>query len=91
MQVSRHLIRLLPDLFLAQPCVFLKVVWCVVCANSYAFKAILFLFFFVSFFASMSACSFPLMLVCALTLYIVVGCVRVFSISTIDVSMVLSA
>ena len=31
------------------------------------------------------------MLVCALTLYIVVGCVQLFSISTIDTSMVLLA
>ena len=61
-----------------------------VCANSYGLEANL-LFFFVPFFASMSACSFPSMLVCALTLYIVVGCVRLFSISTMDVSMILSA
>ena len=31
------------------------------------------------------------MFMCAFTLYIVVGCVRFFSISTIDVSIVLSA
>ena len=39
----------------------------------------------------MSARSFPSMLVCALTLYIVVGCERSFSIFTIVVNMVLSA
>ena len=38
----------------------------------------------------MHACSFPLMLVCALTLYIVVGCIWLLSISTKDASMVLS-
>ena len=48
------------------------------------------IFFFVPFFASMFAYSFPSMLVWALTLYIVVHCERFLSISTMDVSMVLS-
>ena len=61
-----------------------------VCANSYVLAANRYLFF-VPCFASLSACSFPIMFMCALTLYIVVGCVLFFSISTIDVSMVLSA
>ena len=48
-------------------------------------------FFFVPYFASWSACSFLSMFVCAFTLYIVVGCVQLFSISTITISIVLSA
>ena len=47
--------------------------------------------FLVPSFASRSVCSFPSMFLCAFTLFIVVGCVRLFSISTIDVSIVLSA
>ena len=61
-----------------------------VCANSYVLAANLYSFL-VPCFASWSACSFPSMFMCAFTLYIVVGCVRFFSISTIDVSIVLSA
>ena len=61
-----------------------------VCANSYVLVTKLYLFLVPSF-ASWSACSFPSMFMCALTLYIVVGCIRFFSISTISVSMVLSA
>ena len=61
-----------------------------VCANSYGLVANLYLFL-APLFASTSACSFPSMFVCALTLDIVVGCERFFNISTIDVSMVLSA
>ena len=61
-----------------------------VCANSYDLAANLYSFL-VPCFASWSACSFPSMFMCAFTLYIVVGCVRFFSISTIDVSIVLSA
>ena len=49
----------------------------VVCANSYDLVANMSCFL-APFFASWSACSFPLMFVCALTLYIVVGCVRFF-------------
>ena len=60
------------------------------CANSYVLVAKLYVFL-VPCFASRSACSFPSMFLCAFTLYIVVGCVRLFSISTIDVSIVLSA
>ena len=60
------------------------------CANSYVLSANLYLFLMPCF-ASTSACSFPLMFIWALTLYIVVGCVRFFSISTMDVSIVLSA
>ncbi len=61
-----------------------------VCANSYDLAANLYSFF-VPCFASWSACSLPSMLMCAFTLYIVVGCVRDFNISTIDVNIVLSA
>ena len=60
------------------------------CANSYDFDANLYSFL-VPFFASMSACSFPSILICALTLWIVVVCVRFLSILTMSVSMVLSA
>ena len=69
------------------PCIFLKVVWCGMCLHDLEANL---LFFFVPLFASMYACSFPSMLVCALTLYIVMACVRLFNISTIDASMVLS-
>jgi hypothetical protein len=62
----------------------------VVCANSYDLVANRYLFL-APLFASRSACSFPSMFVCALTLDIVVSCVRFFSISTIEVSMDLSA
>ena len=60
------------------------------CANSYDLVANLYLFL-VHCFANWHACSFPSMFVYAFTLYIVVGWVRVFSISTIDVNMILSA
>ena len=62
----------------------------VVCANSYGLLAKLHIFLAPSF-ASLSACSLPLMFICALTLYIMVDCVRFFNILTIDASMVLSA
>jgi hypothetical protein len=62
----------------------------VVCANLYDLVANLYLFL-APLFASRSACSFPSMFVCALTLDNVVSCVRFFSISTIEVSMDLSA
>ena len=59
-----------------------------VCAYSYDLVANCILFVR---FASLSACSFPLMLVWALTLSIVVGCVRCVNMSTMDCNMVLSA
>jgi hypothetical protein len=62
--------------------------WCV--QISYDLAANLY-FFLAPCFANWSACSFPSMFVCAFTLYIVVGCVRFFSISIIDVNKVLSA
>ena len=43
------------------------------------------------FFTSLSACSFPSMFICALTLWNVVGWVRVFNIFTMLDNMVLSA
>ena len=61
-----------------------------VCANSYGLDANLY-HFLVLLFASMSACSLPSILMYALTLWRVVGCVRFFSILTMSVSMVLSA
>ena len=61
-----------------------------VCANSYGLDANVYCFL-VPFFASMSACSLPSMLMWALTLLRVVDCVRLFSILTISVSIVLSA
>ena len=61
-----------------------------VCANAYGFEANLYLFLVPSF-ASWYAYSFPSMFMCAFTLHIVVGCVRLCSISTIDGSIVLSA
>ena len=63
-------------------------VWCV---QIHMIWMQIYISFLVPCFASWSACSFPSMFMWALTLYIVVGCVRFFSISTIDVSMVLSA
>ena len=56
-----------------------------VCANSYGLDANVYCFL-VPFFASM-----PSMLMWALTLLRVVDCVRLFSILTISVSIVLSA
>ena len=47
--------------------------------------------FLVPCFASRSACSFSSIFVCAFTLYIVVGCVWFFSISIVDVNLVLLA
>ena len=58
-------------------------------AYSYVFSANLYLFLMPCF-ASWSACSFPSMFMYALTLYIVVGCVWLFSISIIDFNIVLS-
>jgi hypothetical protein len=62
----------------------------VVCANSYDLATNMYLFL-APYFANWYVCLFPSMFVCAFTLYIVVGCVRLFSISTIDVNIVLSA
>ena len=60
------------------------------CANLYVLAVNLYLFFMACF-GNWFACSFPTMFVWAFTLYSVVGCVRFFSISTIEVNMVLSA
>ena len=61
-----------------------------VCAYSNGLEANLYVFW-VPFFASVSACSFPIMLIWALTLYMVVVWVRFCSILVISLSMVLSA
>ena len=54
---------------------FLDVIGCSVCEFMLVGSKLV-VFFLVPFFASWSTCSLPSILACALTLYIVVGCVR---------------
>jgi len=68
--------------------VFLVIKWCSVC--KFIWLCGKFVFLCYTILTSLFACSLPKMLIWAFILYIVVGCVRFWSMSTIDSNMVLS-